>query len=496
VASCKPEKEIPKDIISQQNERIQQFIKERGWKLVKKYADRKKNIDAEEAFQQMRSDGIERKFDMVVVDSLFRCGKNVSYAEDVLLKTFYFSGIHLSVVEDNLCSMDMTLEEVKSYFKKRKNEYIGAVLTANTRKKQAEGYLSVHDEKYGYLLNEDRKGLVVDEEVVPIIKEIFYLLAEEEKTFKQVAEIMNEHGYESPMKHLTRVGLKRRPDVESQWASGAVKRISENTAYIGYWKKQVDGEKVVIKTEAIIEEAQFNKVQDRYERRVDKKKVIGKRSNNAFMKQIFDKTTGKPLHCHLFLEPEEYMTFNIHHDAAERIGYDIVMQTVVGAIKAEREKAKLALEWIETEDGIKEKENQREEFAERAKELFMELSLIEQEHIPLYCQKENGVISDMEYQFHKKEILERLSEKETEFAALMEEVEKLELAFSKRNPWIQLYNDLNVPDTLTKPQIRKWIDKVLVENLETVEVIFPNKYTQWRDRLPIKCFVEMEKNNG
>ena len=34
--------EIPNDIISQQNERIQEYIKQRKWKLVKKYSDRKK----------------------------------------------------------------------------------------------------------------------------------------------------------------------------------------------------------------------------------------------------------------------------------------------------------------------------------------------------------------------------------------------------------------------------------------------------------------------
>ena len=37
--------EIPNDIISQQNERIQEYIKERKWKLVKKYSDgKKKNL--------------------------------------------------------------------------------------------------------------------------------------------------------------------------------------------------------------------------------------------------------------------------------------------------------------------------------------------------------------------------------------------------------------------------------------------------------------------
>ena len=42
MVSCMEKGEIPNDIISQQNERIQKYIKQRKWKLVKKYSDRKK----------------------------------------------------------------------------------------------------------------------------------------------------------------------------------------------------------------------------------------------------------------------------------------------------------------------------------------------------------------------------------------------------------------------------------------------------------------------
>ena len=42
--SCVPEKNIPSDIIRQQNDRIQKYIKQNGWELVQKYADRKQDI--------------------------------------------------------------------------------------------------------------------------------------------------------------------------------------------------------------------------------------------------------------------------------------------------------------------------------------------------------------------------------------------------------------------------------------------------------------------
>lgn len=64
---------------------------------IQKYADRKQDTEADDAFRTMQNDGVSRKFDMVVVDSLLRCGSNVSYAEDVLLKSFLPAGIHFAV---------------------------------------------------------------------------------------------------------------------------------------------------------------------------------------------------------------------------------------------------------------------------------------------------------------------------------------------------------------------------------------------------------------
>ena len=68
----------------------------------------------------------------------------------------------------------------------------------------------------------------------------------------------------------------------------------------------------------------------------------------------------------------------------------------------------------------------------------------------------------------------------------MTQVDELELAFSNRNPWMVFYGNIKISDKLTKEEIRKWIDKVLIENLETVEVVLPTKHTRWRDMLPIQ----------
>lgn len=488
-ASCIPEKEIPSDIIRQQNDRIRKYIKSKGWELTEKYTERKKDTEAEEVFQTLREDGINRKFDMVVVDSIFRCGRNVSFAEDVLLKTFYPAGIHFAVVEDDFCSMYLSAGDVAAYVKKKRDQYIGGMMTYRSRIAQAEGYLTVHDEKYGYFLNEERKGFVIDEEVAPIIREIFYLLSEKEMKYSEVAALMNERGYESPMKHLARVGQKNIPDCRSHWGLYSVQRIAQNTAYIGYWYKMVDGERKKLEIPPIVPKEQFDRIAQRYE--LSPNKHHGEeRSKNAFVKQIFDKGTGTPLVCRLHRAEKPYQTFSLEFWDQDRIEYDYVMEEAVAALFAEQELAQIAGKLVDTKMCADELNRRKEVLGEKARLLFAKMVEVEQEHIPLYCQKENGEISETEYIRQRTEIFEVLAEQEKEFAKLMEQVQMLETAYSRGNPWIQFYSRIEIPDVLEKAQVRKWIDRLLIKDLETVEVIFPEKYTKWKDILPPQWFME------
>lgn len=482
--SCIPEKQIPSDIISRQNSRIREYIKGKGWTLAEKYADRKKDENADEAFQQMRMDGINRKFDIVVVDSVFRCGRNVSYAEDLLLKTFYPAGIHFAVVEDGVCSICLTADEAADYFKKKKYEAMGAAMTYRTRMQQSEGYYSVHDEKYGYLLTEDRRGFVVDEEAAPVIREIFYLASEKELPYTEIAKILNEKGYEPPMQHLARVSHKKRTVVNNGWVASSVKRVVDNTAYIGYWYKMIDGVRMKVEIEPLIGQETFDKVKKLHEAQHIHSPKGAPRSDNAFIKQIFDKKTDRPLMCRLHREEPPYQTFCIGFWDKARISYDYVMGQAVEALRREQKKAVRAMEAVQGEEAGAVLSARKDILAQQAKKLFGEMTEIEKPYIPAYRRMEADEISESEHKALRQEITDRLAEKETAFAAIMDEVEMLETAFSKRNPWIKFYAGIEIPDVLVKAQIRKWIDRVTVEDMERVEVIFPAEYMRWREMLP------------
>ena len=87
-----------------------------GCSVSEKYSDRRRTAEATEGFDKLVQDGMARKFDAVVVDSIFRCGRTLPFAIEALQRTFYPLGIQFAVVEDDFCSIDKTAEEVAEYF--------------------------------------------------------------------------------------------------------------------------------------------------------------------------------------------------------------------------------------------------------------------------------------------------------------------------------------------------------------------------------------------
>lgn len=134
--------ENPSNTITEQNERIAQYLKKRGCSISEKYSDRKRTAEAAEGFDRLVQDGMARKFDAVVVDSIFRCGRTLPFAIEALQKTFYPLGIQFAVVEDDFCSVDKTAEEVAEYFNGKTIDKIRSEFITNRQNHFEEGTLT------------------------------------------------------------------------------------------------------------------------------------------------------------------------------------------------------------------------------------------------------------------------------------------------------------------------------------------------------------------
>lgn len=483
--SCKEKRDIPSDIIQQQNQRIQNYIQSHGWKLVAKYSDRKKNENENAAFEEMTEDGINRKFDMVVVDSLDRCGKFISCAEDVLVKTFFPAGLHFAVVRNDFCSIGKSREEIEEYMKKEKNATLISSMRECTVQKQIEGYYTVHDEKYGYILSDDQKELLVEAEAATIVREIFQMVLDGVPV-KKISDIMNERGVESPVVHNARVGHKHWPHYESKWREASVRRILGCTAYDGYWQKTINGEVCTVPITPILEDGVFEKAKMLVKSRTTTKNVKGGKPG-PFIRKIFDAETGKPLYLRNFQNGESAFVFNPQmNKLPKNKKVSIEVETVIGAVKnavrSEMDMVEKMQSYLGSEKMQQLLQGEIQQYSERAWMVFREMEQIEENRIPLYEKFRDKEIEKAEYQEKKEEIQTQLQMYEIDFQNLMDRLTNIKKAYSKENEWLKTFQRVEIPEKLESQHIKQWVDKIIVSDFKEVHVYLTMQ--GWKNYFP------------
>lgn len=484
--SCKDDGKIPVDIIRQQDEHIQAYIQKKGWTLSAKYCDRKKEKEENTAFEAMTVDGINRKFQMVVVDSIDRCGRTISCADDVLVKTFVPAGIHFAVVHDDFISVGKTREELYEYIKRARYD---AVQLKGMReyaiREQLEGLYTVHDEKYGYILSDDRRELLIDEEAANVVRDIFRMFLDG-MLIADIVKYLNGSGIESPMVHNARVGHKNWPEYENKWLFCAVKRILKCTAYAGYWKKTINKEVCTLSIAPILEDGVFEKAQEILEKR-KKKKQITVSKNGLFVKRIFNADTGEKISQRNLKSGENIFTqkpwiSRLPEDEGTYIFYETVVYEVKKAIQREMELAEEIKKRLGTKEAETEKYKLLERYSQRAWAIFHEMEEVEKERIPLYQDYETGKISEEKYAEKKEEIQDRLSMYEVDFGELMKKVSDIEMAYSNKNDWLVKFKKEKIPAELQPKHINKWLEKVLIKDFKEVRVCLVSQ--EWKEYFP------------
>ena len=290
MVSCMENGEIPNDIISQQNERIQEYIKQRKWKLVKKYSDRKKDEFEETAYLQMKQDAMGRQFDCLVIDSMFRCGRNSNVAAELFKSMFVPAGLHIAVVEDDFCSLDVTEQETIEYLDRKAKEYKDKVVTEDMRKfNETKKYY-----KYGFRYKDGKMELEIDPEPAEVVRRIFRL-SSDGHSCSEIAKILTEEKIESSGNYVNKLWGRKIKDEHAPWKRDQVKRILYNRQYIGEWERTIDGKKQMFSCPMVVDMELFQKAQKSLTHRSINKKNLGLGKLNPFSSRIFDKESGIPL---------------------------------------------------------------------------------------------------------------------------------------------------------------------------------------------------------
>lgn len=485
--SCMPVEDT-KEIITKQNLHIAEFAKFRGWKIERKYSDRKADEKEDSAFQKMKRDGIGRNFDCVIMDSIFRCGENVLLASDLFSMVFVPAGIHFAVVEDSFCSLDVSTEETQRYLTEKCDMY-------RLKQRNAAIFKSLEKrvyEKYGYRHKTDVMELVIDEEAAGVVRDIFNL-AIEGKTMNEIATVMNLRKIDSPTVYLKRLQGKSFEGRNKEWTNLHVRNILMNPLYIGRWERTIQRKKVIVSCPAIIRAEDYKKAHGMcHARKPNNHQKSGKAS--PFAKRIVDMDTGINLHmythpklkCRIF-RMRYPKPVDVQYEKAF-IEYDEVERAVREVLFREQRKARKTKEQLFTSKAVEEKNKYLELYNTEAQKIFENMLDTENYNFYLYRLFKEGEIEETEYQEQSEKIMDVLNEQDQLLSGAIEKMERVEITFSEKNPWLNIFSELEIPETLTYKQINQWIELIECEKFEIVHVRL--KHQEWCKELPKEWFEE------
>lgn len=464
--------------LKEQNDRIRDYAAEKDWKLIGFYDDRSEDINADAGFQKLEADGKNRRFDVVIIDSIYRCGKNVSYARELLQNVFYPAGINFVVIEDSIYSEEMTQSEVEDYFyraRQRANILYGKDI--ELIKKTDKGVISPDKECYGYLLSDDHKEFVIDEEAASVIRLIFQMF-DEGKRLYEVIRYLNDNKIDVPAAHIHKVCIEKPGCKSNVWQKGMVMRIRKNSIYKGCTQ---DIGYMDLSYPAIVSEEVFDRVMDKFSAKTSDKSA--KRSeyfDNAFYRKVFFEDSDERLRCGINPSDGEYYFYKNKSEKA-LISYLEIESVVRITLIAEKQKCLAVKSIFDTERCKFYKNGLISEYADAAKDLCARMDELIKKKI--YINKavtgnkdsgndesciENGDVENVSKL--KSDIELELAELESELKKIMGKVDDIEKMFSIKNPWIKKYSTFNSDADFTIKNLKPFINRIDVSNDGDVKI--------------------------
>lgn len=475
--SCFPGEEIPANVITAQNERIRKYVEKHGWKIAGKYSDRKKDQSENTSFERLLQDGVQRKFDAVIVDSIFRAGKDLWSAREVLLQTFHFAGIWFIVVEDDFISVGKSNEEAEAYFNQKYSVMRKENIRYRVNQRNRNGILSWNDVKYGYRLTEDFQ-LAVDEDTAPVVKRMFELCAGG-MTPKEIAALFTKE--EIPIPLVSR-GMNVKIDHPYQWNRLKVRRLLDKTVYIGHWSKVVQGEVMNFTNEPIVEEDVFQKVQDYLASIATHAKPP--RQKHPYTGLVCDKDFGFCLRLRKTRSGVLYFAFASvppHYEGNTQLLLSDLETQLRSAMSREKEKAERIVVRIR-EEGTEKKRDILSQMQDAFKNSAKMLAERQKSRMETYRSYSLGKISELDMKKEEERYQNTVSSLENIFQEYFTRRERIETAINENNPWLQLFLTWDPAQILDRETLLKYISRITLDHMQIATIEFT--HTEWYMELP------------
>lgn len=468
--SCLFGEENSPDIINQQNQRIKEFVKSNGYKLQTRYSDRKQDINADDAFTEMLNDGLARKYDLVIVDSLYRTGKNLWFAREMLLQTFYPAGIHFAVIEDNFCSISKTHDEVEAFFEEKVSQYHQETIRRRIIDRHKQGLLCWNDLKYGYQMTEDYQ-MQLNPETAPVVRRMYDMFLSGMSAY-EIADIFRAEKIPTP---LAKRGTNVKIDDPYNWTANGIKRMLQSQAYTGHWVKKVQGELFDLYHEPIVTEEEYQRALAI----IAENSVPTNRQSpkNKYACYVSEENGINGLRYYESKDGDKYFrTLKSVHNTLEHISLAEMDQAVCQTILSAREQA-LRIKTMLEEDGEKEMTSRLSIFEKEIRDLAYKLAELEKERLQIYINQDEDNSRQLGLKAEVEEI-ERI------ISGNREEMKTIRKAYSLENPRLKLYLGVDPQELrlMERSTIRKYLSRVVMDvvTIKRVELL----HSEWLSYYP------------
>lgn len=471
-----------KNAVQLQNAAIREYAKKQGWRLGEKYSDDSKDENAETAFLQMKKDGCNRKFDCVVVSSMFYAGRNMTAAYDLLFTVFYSAGISFAVAEDDFCTLNKTEDEVRAYLQKCKTLYRGEMSSQIASRQTPERAYR----KYGYVWVADTT-LEIDDETASVVRELFDLCCNG-YSLGNIAKRFNERAIESPIQYEGRkIGRENKLNRKG-WNGSTVKLILANEMYIGKWKRCIRGVEYEYECPPIVEKTIFAQAAEQIYERNNCKNGRCSSAFGWYAAITVDDETQHPLVSGSKLS-DGTKVLRFRYPAPVTKPYDKywipteeLQEKAYAELMKEQKTARYIANIISDGKAETEKNAQLEDICARALNVTMQMAKREQEFMKQSRSYEAGNISEDEYGLLHAAHTEKQAELDSTLQFYMEIMDEIELAFSLKNPWLLRFSDFDAEEVFTNKGVKNYITKVWVHRFDTVRLEF--SLPEWKKRFP------------
>lgn len=451
----------------------------------------------------MMMDAVRRQeADCIVVKDLSRFGRDYIDSGKYIQKIFPMLGIRFVAVNDNIDSVradqsDDLIIPFKNLINDSYCRDLSIKLRGQFRVQRANGEYIGPYVAYGYRKSKaDKHKLLVDETAAEIVKEIFAMKLKGHSQ-NQIAGYLNQLGVPAPADYKRMHGINYKSGFQmkskSTWTPIAITRILKNRIYIGHLgqgkrstpnykvKKMLDKDPqdwIIVENnhEPIIEPEIFRAVNQALERdtKVSAKGIVYPLSGMLYCgdcgNQMVTRTVtrGNKKFSYFVCASSKYGGTCTSHSYSMKSLEKAVLNAVNVHIDFMTDLKKTATQYGEQ----RLKAYRMRKFDRLIEEKHKEIEESKEYRLRLYESMAEGIINRDEYGKLRKRYTEKIGQAEEAIEQLNAQLQKYAAGFEQDTSWIDSFLKYREVTTLTRDLVLTIIDKIIIYENKTIEVVF------------------------